>query len=98
MCTYFFGYTLGVGSMIWVLIGEMRPAKICGLTSGVAVTMAYVGMTSSAYATNFVIEAYGMGVTFLGYAVICVLHSLFSFKYLPETKDMSEKEKHDIYQ
>ena len=97
ICTYFVGYTWGAGSLIWVLMGEMCPSKIRGLTSGVAVTMAYVGMTSSAYVTNFIIEAYGMGFTFLGYGAICALHAFFAFMYQPETKDKSEKEKDEFF-
>ena len=97
ICTYCVGYVWGPGTLIWVLMGEMCPTKIRGLTSGLAVTMAYVATTISTYATNFVIVTFGMGKTSLGFAVICALNVLFAFAYLPETKDKSETEKDEYY-
>ena len=93
ICIYCVGYTWGAGSMIWVLMGEMCPVKIRGLTSGVAVTMAYAAVTISTYATNVVMKTYGLGITFLGYGIICALNGLYAYIYLPETKNKTEKEK-----
>ena len=55
--------------------------------------MAYLGMTVSAYSTNFLIAMFGMGWTFLGFGVVCAVLATFSALCQPETKDKTEEEK-----
>ena len=80
-----------------MLLSLLDFLQIRGLTSGVAVTMSYLGMTISAYSTNFMMESIGMGMTFLSYGVVCAVLAIFAILFLPETKDKTEEEKEAMF-
>ena len=83
---YMLSYGLGVGTVPWLLLGELTPSGIKGITSGV--------VTCSAFLTIFIVvklfpislQIVGGFVTYLGFAGICFLTSTFSYLCIPETR------------
>jgi len=77
----FFG--LGVGTVPWLLMGELCPVKVKGITSGC--------VACSAFGTIFILvklfptltEALGQHGTYFGFAIVCVIMAFFTQTFVP---------------
>lgn len=85
-------FTLSLAPLSWVILSEIYPNRI----RGIAMSLATTAMFSASYLTtnlfpmvlDFFKRSYGSpGGTFLIFAGICTLCSVFVWRLLPETKD-----------
>lgn len=89
MITYIAGYSLGIGGLFWVIIAEIYPLQCRGFAMSI--------VTAVQWAANFIVAAtflsilsyFGVSMTFLLYASICIIGFVFCYFFLPETKARS---------
>lgn len=92
LCIYIAALALSINAVIWVLIGEIFPNRIRGRAMSIA-TFANWGIN---FLTAFIFPWYvaeiGMGAGFFTFAAMCLLATIFFYKYVPETKGKSLEE------
>jgi SP family arabinose:H+ symporter-like MFS transporter len=92
LCIYMASLAISINAVIWVLIGEIFPTRIRGSAMSIA-TFANWGIN---FLTAFVFPWYvakiGMAAGFFTFAGMCLLATLFFYKYVPETKGKSLEE------
>ena len=89
MVSYIAGYSLGIGGLFWVIIAEIYPLQCRGFAMSV--------VTAIQWAANFVVAAtflsilgiLGTAMTFVLYAIVCIIGFVFCYFFLPETKARS---------
>ena len=88
----------GVGTVPWLLMGELCPVKVKGITSGV--------VACSCFGTIFILvklfpmlkEVLGQHGTYFGFAVVCVILAFFTQTFVPETSGKSMVELQNLFQ
>lgn len=80
---------LGMLQLPWMMIGELFPLAVRGIMGGIISSLAYlfIFLTVKFYPT--IVENLRMDGTMLLFSVAALLAAVFSFLYLPETKDKS---------
>lgn len=89
MMIYIAGYSLGIGSLFWLIISEIYPINIRGFA------MSFV--TAVQWAANFLVALtflpvlHGIGpvFTFWIYASMCIIGFVFCYSFVPETRGIS---------
>nr|XP_025040788.1 solute carrier family 2, facilitated glucose transporter member 6 isoform X1 [Pelodiscus sinensis] len=86
---FIMGYAMGWGPITWLLMSEILPLKARGVASGLCVLVSW--LTAFALTTVFlpVVQAFGLEVPFLFFAVICAGNLIFTGCCVPETKGRS---------
>lgn len=80
------GYSIGAGSVAFLIYGEICAPEIKGVAIGIAITNFWLfGFFVTKFFVNLV-EAVGMGPSFWLYAAFNVLGTVFLYLILPETK------------
>jgi sugar porter (SP) family MFS transporter len=80
------------GPVVWVMMPEVLPLSVRGTAMGVAVFMNWFANFLVSQTFPIMLDAWGSGPVFLGYAVMGVLAFLFVKAMLPETKGRSLEE------
>ncbi len=92
------------GPVVWVMLPEVLPLSVRGTAMGVAVFLHWGANFLVAQTFPLMLEGWGPGPVFLGYAAIGVLAFLFVKAFVPETKgrsleeieaDLQRKTRHD---
>jgi SP family sugar:H+ symporter-like MFS transporter len=92
------------GPVVWVMLPEVLPLSVRGTAMGVAVFLHWGANFLVAQSFPLMLEGWGPGPVFLGYAAIGVLAFLFVKALVPETKgrsleeieaDLQRKTRHD---
>ncbi len=99
MCllVFFFGYSLGWGAVVWIIVGEVLPLRIRAIGAALAsITNWLVGFLVSKEFLE-VIDATSHAVGFWIFAVICLLSVLFVVFLVPETRGMTLEEIEDYF-
>ncbi|NXN51816.1 GTR6 protein, partial [Rynchops niger] len=91
LATMFFimGYAMGWGPITWLLMSEILPLKARGVASGLCVVVSWLTAFTLTRFFLLVVEAFGLEVPFLFFAVICAANVLFTGCCVPETKGRS---------
>ncbi|KFV55512.1 Solute carrier family 2, facilitated glucose transporter member 6, partial [Tyto alba] len=91
LATMFFimGYAMGWGPITWLLMSEVLPLKARGVASGLCVVVSWLTAFTLTQFFLRVVEAFGLEVPFLFFAVICAGNILFTGCCVPETKGRS---------
>ncbi len=92
LCIYIASLALSINAVIWVLIGEIFPNRVRGRAMSIA--------TFTNWSTNFIIAfifpwfitTLGMNTSFFSFALMCLIATIFFYKYVPETKGKSLEE------
>ncbi|XP_074871632.1 solute carrier family 2, facilitated glucose transporter member 6 [Carettochelys insculpta] len=86
---FIMGYAMGWGPITWLLMSEILPLKARGVASGLCVLMSW--LTAFVLTSFFlqVVQAFGLEVPFLFFAVICAVNLIFTGCCVPETKGRS---------
>ncbi len=92
LCVYMAGLAFSINAVIWVLTGEIFPNRIRGRAMSIA--------TFSNWTTNFLVAfifpwyvaRIGMSAGFSTFALMCLIATVFFWKYVPETKGKSLEE------
>jgi sugar porter (SP) family MFS transporter len=80
------------GPVVWVMLPEVLPLNVRGTAMGVAVFLHWGANFLVAQSFPIMLEKWGAGPVFLGYAAIGVLAFLFVKALVPETKGRSLEE------
>ena len=86
---YILSFGIGVGTIPWLLLGELCPAKVKGVTSGFAVFAAFLAIFIVVKMFPLMVVTFGQVATYWLFSVVCALTGLFSVAFLPETKGKS---------
>ncbi|KFP41742.1 Solute carrier family 2, facilitated glucose transporter member 6, partial [Chlamydotis macqueenii] len=91
LATMFFimGYAMGWGPITWLLMSEILPLKARGVASGLCVVVSWLTAFTLTQFFLRVVEAFGLEVPFLFFAIICAGNILFTGCCVPETKGRS---------
>nr|XP_010296322.1 PREDICTED: solute carrier family 2, facilitated glucose transporter member 6 [Balearica regulorum gibbericeps] len=91
LATMFFimGYAMGWGPITWLLMSEILPLKARGVASGLCVVVSWLTAFTLTQFFLRVVDAFGLEVPFLFFAVICAGNILFTGCCVPETKGRS---------
>ena len=80
------------GTVTWVLVAEIFPAKVRGTAMGLAVGALWIANAIVALVFPIMMEGLGGAGTYLIFCLINVLSLIFYMKYVPETKYHSLEE------
>jgi MFS transporter, SP family, sugar:H+ symporter len=80
------------GPVVWVMLPEVLPLSVRGTAMGVAVCLHWGANFLVSQSFPIMLDAWGAGPVFLGYAAIGVLAFLFVRAMVPETKGRSLEE------
>lgn len=86
MAVYIFLFQASWGSMVWVMLGEIFPLGIRAAAMGVATTALWFANGVVALGFPPLLEAFGVGTLFAGFALICLFAWVFAWRVVPETK------------
>ncbi|XP_068270101.1 solute carrier family 2, facilitated glucose transporter member 6 [Nyctibius grandis] len=91
LATMFFimGYAMGWGPITWLLMSEILPLKARGVASGLCVVVSWLTAFTLTQFFLRVVEAFGLEVPFLFFAIISAMNILFTGCCVPETKGRS---------
>jgi SP family arabinose:H+ symporter-like MFS transporter len=76
-------------AVIWVLTPEIFPNRVRGRAMSIAAFSNWGTNTMAAYLFPWYVASFGMHVGFYTFGAICLVATLFFWKYVPETKGKS---------
>lgn len=77
------------GTIVWVLLGEIFPLRVRAVAMGVATVMLWIANAVVSFSFPVLLDAFGVGTLFIGFAVICTGSFIFVARLVPETKGKS---------
>lgn len=89
LCLYIVAYSLGLGPVSWVLIGELFTAEVKGPASSASVTISWLLAFLVTKTFSNVRNLIGLGQTFWVFAFCSALGTIFVLLFVPETKGKS---------
>ncbi|MBS3904155.1 MAG: sugar porter family MFS transporter [Simkania sp.] len=78
-------FAIGLGPVTWVILSEIYPLSVRGKAMSVATLVNWLFNYLLALTFIDIVNWFGTGMTFLGFAVLCVICFFFVLK-IPETK------------
>jgi len=92
LCVYMASLAISINAVIWVLIGEIFPTRIRGRAMSIA-TFANWGINFlTAFLFPWYVDKIGVGAGFFTFAFMCLIATIFFYRYVPETKGKSLEE------
>lgn len=82
-------FSISLGPVFWVMISEIYPLRIRGFAMAFATAVGWLSNLIVSYSFPVLLDRFGVGHTFLGYALITVASLVFCAKLVPETKGLS---------
>lgn len=92
LMVYIASFAVGLGMVPWLIISEIYPLGIRGRAMGVAVFANWAANYVVAFTFLPLIQAIGIGGTYLFFTVICILGIWFAWKKVPETRNKTFEE------
>ncbi|MCK5457156.1 MAG: MFS transporter, partial [Melioribacteraceae bacterium] len=92
LCIYMASLALSINAVIWVLIGEIFPNRIRGRAMSIATFANWGTNFITAFIFPWYVATIGMNAGFFTFAAMCLIATLFFYKYVPETKGKSLEE------
>lgn len=89
---YVFGFAIGLGPILWVLLSEIYPLRIRGKAMGLALFANWLFNYLISLTFLSLLEKLGLSGAFILYAFISVLCFIFIYFFIPETKGKSLEE------
>lgn len=90
--TFVAAYAGSIGCIFWIVIAEIYPLQVRGLSMGIAASANWGANLLVTMTFLSLLNALGPSNTFLCYAVCCFLSLVFCYYYLPETAKYSLEE------
>ncbi len=82
-------FAISLGPVFWVMISEIYPLRIRGFAMAFATALSWLSNMIVSYTFPVVLDKFGIGATFGGYAIITLASLIFCIKLVPETKGLS---------
>ena len=76
-------------AVIWVLTSEIFPNRVRGRAMSIAAFSNWIINTLAAYLFPWYVASFGMHIGFFTFGAICLVATLFFWKFVPETKGKS---------
>ncbi|KAK8761438.1 hypothetical protein V5799_027295 [Amblyomma americanum] len=94
---YFAGYSLGLGPLPFVFLGELTPVKAKGVATGVCVFIYYLAgfLTTKVYAD--LVHLMGTAATYWLYAALLTVTFVLFVVFVPETKGKTLEEIEQLF-
>jgi MFS transporter, SP family, sugar:H+ symporter len=92
LATFIVSFAATWGPVVWVMLPEVLPLSVRGTAMGVAICLHWGANFLVSQTFPVMLEGWGPGPVFLGYAVIGALAFLFVKLLVPETKGRSLEE------
>lgn len=89
---YMASLALSINAVIWVLIGEIFPTRIRGRAMSIATFANWGTNFITAFIFPWYVAKIGMNAGFFTFAAMCLIATIFFYKYIPETKGKSLEE------
>lgn len=86
---YIAGYSLGLGSLFWLIISEIYPLNIRGFAMSLVTAIQWAANFLVAVTFLSTLNSIGPAATFLAYGVMCLISVVFSYYLVPETTGVS---------
>ncbi|HLR03132.1 MAG TPA: sugar porter family MFS transporter [Virgibacillus sp.] len=90
-------FNFSLGSLVWVYASECFPARLRSLGSSLLLTSDLIANLIVSQVFLVVLDAFGGGWTFTGYAVMALIAWLFILRLAPETSGRSLEEIHHYW-
>ena len=94
---YIASIAFSICAVIWVLTPEIFPNKLRGRAMSIATFSNWGTNTIAMYFFAWYVASFGMHVGFFTFAGICLIATLFFWKFVPETKGKSLEEIEQIF-
>ena len=98
LVAYIVSFSLGLGAIPWLLMGEIFPGHVRALGSSVATMLNWTCSFVVTETFDYVRLALGPAGTFLGFCAVCVAGFVFVAACVPETKGKSLEEIQALFQ
>ncbi|XP_050295782.1 facilitated trehalose transporter Tret1-like [Anthonomus grandis grandis] len=89
MVAYMIFFSCGLGPLAWSIVGEIFPAHVKGIGSGVTVCISFTASFIVLMTFPIISEALSMAAPFWGYTIVIVLGLIFVYFMVPETRGMT---------
>lgn len=86
------GFSIGMGSVMWVVLGEIFPTKIRGIAMSVAMTAFWIANYLVSQFLPIIADSMGMEMVFFIFCILAVIAILYIWKFVPETKGKTLEE------
>ena len=92
LCIYMASLAISINAVIWVLTGEIFPNRLRGRAMSIATFANWATNFFTAFLFPWYVSKIGMGAGFFTFAGMCLMATIFFYKYVPETKGKSLEE------
>lgn len=92
LCVYMAAIAFSISAVIWVLTPEIFPNRVRGRAASIATFANWTTNSASAMIFPWYVALFGMHVSFFTSGVICLVATIFFWKFVPETKGQSLEE------
>lgn len=97
LLVYVLASTIGFLTLPWAMIGEVYPAEIRGVASGMTTCVAYIASFITVKAYPIVLDVLHQSGVFLVFGVTALLGTIFIYMFLPETQGKSLREVEEYF-
>lgn len=98
ICIYIAAIAFSICAVIWVLTPEIFPNRVRGRAASLCTFSNWSTNAFSAFAFPWYVASFGMHTGFFTSAAICLVATLFFWKFVPETKGRSLEEIEKLWQ
>jgi len=92
ICVYMAAIAFSICAVIWVLTPEIFPNRVRGRAASIATFANWSTNAFSAFLFPWFVARFGMHAGFFTSAAICLVATVFFYRYVPETKGKSLEE------
>jgi SP family sugar:H+ symporter-like MFS transporter len=92
LATFIASFAATWGPVVWVMLPEILPLTVRGAALGVAVSLQWLANFAVSQSFPPLVDAWGAGTVFLGYAGMGLIATAFVLKFVTETKGRSLEE------
>ena len=86
---YMLAFGSGVGTVPWLMLGELCPASVKGATAGITVFVAYLTIFAVVKIFPLMVDGMGTAATYGVFAVVCAANAVFTALCVPQTRGKS---------
>lgn len=92
LCVYMAAIAFSISAVIWVLTPEIFPNRVRGRAASISTFANWTTNAASAAIFPWYVATFGMHVSFYTSGAICLIATIFFWKFVPETKGRSLEE------
>lgn len=92
MIFYIIGYCISVGSLFWLIMSEIFPLSVRGQGMSIATAIQWLANFFVSITFLSLLSTIGASITFGLYALVCCFAVIFTYCWIPETKQLSLEE------